>query len=528
VEHAAVSSEDPQGDDRPEPPAGSSAEPPSALQDRSEAQPGESKPQVDVLDTAQAGGLIIRGGALRLGSYVGIVVLSVLSTALLTRHLGVTMFGHYTTVISLVSVVSVITDAGMSNLGTREYAMRVGADREALLSDLLGLRVSLTLVGVLLASAFALAAGYDAALLAGTIVAGLATVVLVFQHTLSIPLSASLRIGAISALELTRQLLTVAAIVILIALGAGVFALLAVALAVNLVLVPLTAALVRGQISMRLHLRPRRWLGLMRLTVYFALATAVGTIYVYTAQILTSLVASEHQSGLFAASFRVFVVAAGVPGLLVGGALPMLARAARDDRDRLGYALQRIFEVSLILGVAAAVGMLAGAQFVIAVIAGPKFAASAAGLRVLGIAMIASFLTAGWGFALISVKRYRALLLANAAAFVVSCVLTLSLAATNGADGAALATLCGEATLAIASLIALIRHQPELRPRLAAVPKVALAAAPAVAIALAPGLSSIVRALLALVAYALIIALTRAVPREILELIPRPRRASGR
>jgi O-antigen/teichoic acid export membrane protein len=484
----------------------------------------EAELEHDVLDTTQAGGLIIRGGAMRLGSYVGVVALSVLSTALLTRHLGVRMFGHYTTVISLVSIVSVVTDAGMSNLGTREYAIRVGADRENLLRDLLGLRVSLTMIGVVLAAAFAVAAGYDTALLAGTVVAGVATVALVFQHTLSIPLGASLRLGAISLLELARQLLTVVAIVVLIVLGAGVFPLLAVALGVNLLLVPLTAALVRGQISMRMRLRPRRWAALLKLTVYFALATAVGTLYVYAAQILTSLVASEHQSGLFAASFRVFVVTAGIPGLLVGGALPMLARAARDDRERLAYALQRIFEVSLILGVAAAVGTLGGAQFIIKVIAGPEFASAAGVLRIQGLAMIASFLTAGWGFALISIKRYGSLLAANAAAFAVSCALTISLAATHGARGAAIATLCGESTLAIGSLLVLVRGRPELRPSFAVIPKVVLAGAPAVALALLPGLPSLVRAVLALLLYGLLIALTRAVPQEILELVPRPRR----
>ncbi len=483
----------------------------------------------DVLDSTAAGGLIIRGGAMRLGSYVGTVLLSVLATALLTRHLGVSLFGRYTTVISLVSVVSVVTDAGMSNLGTREYAVRAGADREALLRDLLGLRIILTMTGVLLATAFALAADYETALLAGTLAAGLATVALVFQHTLSIPLGARLRLGAISALELIRQLMTVAAIVILIALGAGVFPLLAVALVVNLLLVPLTAALVRGEITMRIQVRPRRWLALLKLTVYFALATAVGTIYVYTAQILTSLVASEHQSGLFAASFRVFVVTAGVPGLLVGGALPLLARAARDDRERLGYALQRIFEVSLILGVSAAIGLLGGAQFVIQVIAGPKFAAAADPLRILGLAIVASFLIAGWSFALISVKRYRALMLANAAAFIVSCTCTVVLAATDGASGAALATLFGEVTLAAASLFALVRKQPAFRPRLAILPKVVLAATPAVVVALlSSGLPSLVRAVLALSIYGLLIGLTHALPREILELLPNPRQAGRR
>jgi O-antigen/teichoic acid export membrane protein len=481
-----------------------------------------SRTPTDVLDSSAAGGLIIRGGALRFASYIAVVALSVISAALLTRYLGVARFGHYTTVISLVTVVSVVTDAGMSSLGTREFAVREGAERETLMRDLLGLRVILTLLGVLLATLFAALAGYDLALLAGTVVAGLATVALVLQHTLSIPLSAELRLGALSLLDLTRQALTVLALVLLIVLHAGLFPLLAVTLIVYLLLMPASIALARGRISLRMELRPRRWASLLRLTVAFSLATAVGTIYVYTTQILMSLVSSEHQSGLFAASFRVYIVTATVPGLLVSGALPLLARAARDDRERLSYALQRIFEVSLILGVATAIGLLAGAQFIVHVIAGPQFAGAAAVLRIQGIAMIASFLIAGWGFGLISTKRYGSLLLVNALAFAVSCALTLTLAPSHGARGAALATVCGEAVLAGALLIALVRSQPLFRPQLAIVPKVALAAAPAVAIALlATGLSSLARALLALAAFALIVAVTRAIPEEITELIPR-------
>jgi O-antigen/teichoic acid export membrane protein len=484
----------------------------------------------DVLDSSAAGGLIIRGGALRFASYLAVVALSVISAALLTRYLGVARFGHYTTVISLVTVVSIVTDAGMSSLGTREFAVREGAERDMLMRDLLGLRVVLTLVGVVLATLFAALAGYELALLAGTVVAGLATVTLVLQHTLSIPLSAELRLGALSLLDLARQALTVLALVLLIVLHAGLFPLLAVTLVVYLLLMPASIALARGRISLRMEVRPRRWASLLRLTVAFSLATAVGTIYVYTAQILMSLVSSEHQSGLFAASFRVYIVTATVPGLLVSGALPLLARAARDDRERLSYALQRIFEVSLILGVATALGLLAGAQFIIHVIAGPRFAGAAAVLRIQGIAMIASFLIAGWGFGLISTKRYGSLLVVNALAFAVSCALTLILAPSHGARGGALATVCGEAVLASALLVALVRSQPLFRPQLRILPKVLLAAAPATAIALlATGVPSLPRAVLALAAFGLLVAATRAVPEEITELIPRrlPGRSSG-
>jgi len=330
-------------------------------------------------------------------------------------------------------------------------------------------------------------------------------------------------------LDLARQALTVVALVALVLLDAGLFPLLAVALVVYLVLLPVTAALVRGEISLRVELRPRVLLSLLKLSVSFSLATAVGAVYVYTAQILTSLVASPHQSGLFAAAFRVFIVSATVPGLLVGGALPLLARTARDDRDRLAYALQRIFEVSLILGVGVALGIVAGAPFILSVIAGPKYAAAVGALRMLGLALAASFLVAGWGFALISIESYKGLLLVNAAAFLVSGGLTLWLAASHGATGVGVAMLSSEATLAVGYLLVLIRWHPELRPQLHVIPKVAAAALPAGAFLLVEGLSSFVRAAAILAIYASLILLTRATPREITELIPWPwqRSASG-
>jgi O-antigen/teichoic acid export membrane protein len=483
---------------------------------------------IDVLDSDQAGGRIVRGAFVRFASYIGIVGLSVISAALLTRHLGPTQFGQYTTVLSLVAVVGVVTDAGMASLGTREFAVRVGADREAFMSDLLGLRVVLTLVGVALSMAFVLAAGYDLPLVIGALLASLATVLLVLQHTYSIPLAADLRISAVSLLDLGRQVLTMVALVSLVLAGAGVMPLLSVSLLVNGLIVIPTAAMVRGRISLRATLRPHRWAELIKLTILFSLANAVGTIYVYAAQILTSLVASPYQSGLFATSFRVFIAVSAIPGLLVGGALPLLARAARDDSERLGYALRRIFEVSLILGLGAAIAFLAGSHFMIAVIGGHKYRGSVGVLQVQGLAMIASFALSGWSFAVISLKRYTGMLVANAVALAVSMALTLTLAATDGAHGAAIATVCGETALGAGYLIVMLRADRSLRPPLPIIAKVALAAAPAIVVALFVHINSVALTALALAIYGAVILATRAVPAELLELAPwRARRRSG-
>ena len=482
---------------------------------------GESdEAAADVLDTPAAGGLLLRGGALRFGGYVGGVALAVVSAAVLTRYLGVAQFGQYTTVMSLAAVAAAVTDAGMSNIGTREYAIQRGAERDQMMRDLLGLRVALTLVGVALATAFALVAGYDRPVVFGAITASLATVALVFQHTLSIPLTTDLRLGWLSALELARQALWVGAIVLLVAVGAGLFALLSLSLLVNILLIAPTALLVRGRISARPAIRPGAWPPLLRATVVFSLASAVGTIYIYTAQILTSLVTSAHESGLFAVSFRVFIVSASVPGLLVGAALPLLARAARDDPDRLAYAVQRIFQISLVGGIGAALALSAGSGFVVSVIAGPKYAAAAAVLEIQAFAMIATFVASGWGFALLSLRLHREVLVANGAALVVSAALTLILAHASGAEGAAIATVCGETTLAVIVLVALARSRPDYIPDLRFVVKVVAAGICAALAAFLPSMPSVVRAIVAMAVFGAIVVAAGALPAELRELSP--------
>lgn len=480
---------------------------------------------VDVLDSSAAGGLIVRGGTVRLFGYVAGLAFSVVGISLLTRHLGVVQYGQYTTVMSLVTVIGAVTDAGMGGLGTREFAVTRGQERDRLMRDLLGLRLALTMGGLLFALAFALATGYRPALLIGTAVACLGLVATVTQTMFAVPLAATLQLGWMTALEFARQALTVVLIVALVLAGASILPFLAIALPVNVLLTLLTVWRVRGQMPLYPSLHPRGWLALLRSTLAFAMAMAVGTIYVYTAQVLTSIVASRHQNGLFAVSFRVFIVLVLIPGLLVGAAFPLLARAARDDRERLAYALQRLFEVSVILGAGAALGLVLGAPAIISVVGGSGYSAAAPALRIQGVALAVSFTLATWGFALLSLREHRGLVVTNALALATSCGLTLWLASIYGARGAAIATLAGELTLAFGYIAFLVHRAPDLRPKVGVVGKVAVAAAPAALVGWLSGLPSALGALAALALYCVGLLALRVVPDEIWLLLRR--RGSG-
>jgi len=212
----------------------------------------------------------------------------------------------------------------------------------------------------------------------------------------------------------------------------------------------------------------------------------------------------------------------------VSSAFPVLARAARDDRERLRYAVQKLWEIALLLGAGLAVCTVVGAPAAIRLIAGTGFEPSVDILRLQAGALLGAYLVATWGFTLLSLGRYLGILAANSVALVVSAVTTLTLAPELGGRGAALATLLGETSLAVAYGLVLIRARPDLRPSLGILPRAGLASGAAASVLLLPGTGAFVDLVAAVVVYAIAAVVLRAIPREVREaLAPWARRGSS-
>ena len=460
---------------------------------------------------------MIRGSVLRVAGYFGGVVLGVVAAALMTRHLGAADFGRYITVTSVIAVAAGLSDAGLLNIGVREFSTHEAEDRQRLLRNLLGIRVVVTTVGTALAVAFSAVGGYTSAMVGGTALAGLALLLTTTQQTVAIPLSSELRLGWLSALDLVRQLATVIAIGALVLAGARLLPFFAVQVPVALAVLVLTGLLVRGAGAVRPGLSRAEWNRLRHAVLPYAAANAVGVLYGYLAVIVLSLVSNPDETGYFAAAFRIFLVLAGVPALLVSSAFPILARAARDDHVRLAYASQRLFDISLIVGAGIALLSVVGAPTAVDVIAGSGFGSAVDVLRVQSGALLPSFVFGVWGFALLALGRYRGILVANAVALLASAAITLSLAPPFGAFGAAFATLIGDSCLAVGYGLVLMRRNPEFRPSLQLLPRVALACGIGATALLIPGVPNAAAACLAAAAYVVVLVAVRAVPAEVWE-----------
>lgn len=477
----------------------------------------------DLLDTPDAGAAVIRGGAVRTIGYVLGVAITVVSSALLLRHLGVVATGEYVTVLSLVTLTGLVAEAGLAAIGVRELSTLPPESAQSFFRSLAGLRLVCTSVGMLLALALAVLSGYPRTMVLGTLLAGGGFVLLTTQTTYSLPLTARLRLQAVTAMEALRQIATAGAIVALVLVGAPLLPFWAATIFGGILATALGALLIRRSMPLLPAFDRAIWGALLRRTLPYSMAAAAGVIYFRLAILIMSHVASGRQTGYYGASFRIIEVLFIVPQLIVGSTLPIFSRAARDDRERLDYALGRTFDACLLAGVGVGLSLITGATFIIAVVAGPKFAPAATILRIQGVALISTFAGAVLGYALLSLGRYRTVLLINLAVLLLSAVLTSVLASSYGAVGAASATTAVE--ILYTAMLAVAVVQAGVRPRVsgAGIPRVALAALLG-GLALVPHLPSIARPLLAMAIYSASLLALGAVPPELLEQIPRPRK----
>ena len=345
-----------------------------------------------------------------------------------------------------------------------------GERRWETMRSVLGIRLALSTGGVAVGVAFALVAGYDSPLVVGAVGAGVGVVLQAVQTLLTVPLQGRLRFGWTAALDLVRQALIVVLIVAAVLAGAGVVPFLWITVPVGVVVLAMTVWLVRGEMPLRPALHRDVWWPLVRDTLPYTAAVAVNVVYFRVTILIMSLRASDIETGYYATSFRIIEVLIGVPALVIGAAYPILARAARDDDARYGYAMRRILDLAVLFGAWLAMNLVVGAELAVRILAGHKAEPAIGVLRIQGLAMVATALAVGTGYGLLTLRRHAPMLWANGASLVVAVALTLALAPDHGARGGAIATLSAEVVLATIQLAVLLRVQPALAAGLRGTP----------------------------------------------------------
>jgi O-antigen/teichoic acid export membrane protein len=421
------------------------------------------------------------------------------TVAVLTRHLGPYGFGEYTTVLTYLWFCSVIADAGLNTLLVREIS-REPARTQVLLRSSLGFKAVWTMATLAVALGVSRLLPYSAAARSGILLAAGGTLCMSLQGVPAAFFQARLRMGALTLGEVLAATVQFGIVVWLTGRRVGLPTLLlapAVGSMINLAVVSGLAwrcmageeeennrgsrrqqetadtagrdkgALPTGEGGVPL------WLTLAREAWPLGLAGMLTSVYARLDLMLLSVMATPTAVGLYGAAYRVIEAVLSLSSILMRTLFPMLA-AVSSDRPALLRRFQRAAELNWIVLVPLLLIVLFGADEIVVLAGGPGMRASAAPLRVLMLATVATFTDNLFAAVITVLGRQRYFVLTGAGALALNLALNLLLIPRYGTLGAAWATFATEAAAAVV-LWTILRVELRCMPSAAPALKVAAA-----------------------------------------------------
>jgi O-antigen/teichoic acid export membrane protein len=370
----------------------------------------------------------------------GVLGLGVVTTGLLTRHLGVSSYGDYIIVSVYVSLFAVLFDWGIPTMLARELP-RVGEPDE-LVSKALALRVTLAVPVSLLAGAiaFLLYGGDGDEQARNGILIALPTIFAVsVLNTLNPIFQVRLKMDRVAAAEIAAQSIGAVVIILLVLADRSFYELVLATVFTSALYAFLVYLFARPLARLRLSFDVAVWRRLLRVALPLGVAVVVGTIYFRADALILSLLKGSHDVGIYGVAYRFYEMTIPFPAFFLAPVFPLLSAAAISAAGPAEFIqlLQRSFDVLVIAAVLVVAVTLPLAPDMVRLVAGDSFADSTLPLRILMLGAAFSFLASLFLFALIALDRQQRVLLLTLVALVVNLALNFALIPSFGYTAAA-------------------------------------------------------------------------------------------
>lgn len=397
------------------------------------------------------------------------------SVVITTRYLGAADYGKVALAFAFLQMLGVLADVGLLTVVVREIS-REPASTDRLVGNALVLRLALSLAVLALAALASLVLPWDTEVRVAVLIAGVPFVLGLANSALVAVLQARLRMDRAVIADVVGRAASFGALVAVVALDLGFYAVVATAAAGALVTLVITWAIVRREASPRPRAERSVWRSLMLAALPVGAALAVSEVYFRLDTLLVSAFRPYDEVGLYSLSYRVVELIGILPAIVMTSVFPLLSRYLSESRELAGRTVDAAGDLFVAVGVPIAAGGLVVAPELVRALGGDEFAAAADPLRLLLVAVALAFVSGLFGHALIAGGRQRSALRLGLAALAFNLALNLALVPPFGIEAAAATALASELLL-VAGGFVLVRRELGLRPRFGLLWRVLLAAA---------------------------------------------------
>lgn len=331
---------------------------------------------------------VLRNSAFGLAAQMAIKILSFAFSIFVVRRLGAEIFGQYSAVLAFGTTFAFIGDLGLSPYLVREVArLRIAPDGwqriESLYSNVIALRVLLSVLGALVTIIVAWLTHRPAIMILGVAINSLSLVLYGVHGTGDAMLSGFERIDISSGARVIYQLIFVLLGAAVMVLQLGYYGL----LVVNVLGVGMMALVVwQATRRLGLHLHrpsPGLWIGLLKLCYPFGiLALALGLSYKFDS-VLLNIVRGDVETGYYSAAYNLVFSAVLISNVVNTALYPTLSRQSVGDPGSLLRIYEKVFRYLILISIPIAVGIWATAPKLVLFLYSRNYQSSVIALQIL-------------------------------------------------------------------------------------------------------------------------------------------------
>ncbi len=378
--------------------------------------------------------------------------LGVLITIILTRYLGPAGFGTFTFAIVFVTMFGTLADWGMTLITVRE-ASKNQEDAHVIIGHVLVLRF---LLAALAATAAVLIINFlpyppEQKLLINIAAAFLLALSLKTSFQIVFTVKMKMENWALS--ELGANSLGIILILWLVSRHAGLPEIVTALTVGHFFSAALAAFLGWRLLPLKFSLWTKYSRCLLWESVPMGAILVLFTIYNRVDTLILSYFKGPEAVGYYGAAYRVYEVLVLVAAYYANSILPLISRYAVENRAKLQAIFKKSYLVLFLLGLTVAATNFILAPLGISLIAGAKFAPSVLPLRLLSLALIASYFNHLNGFTLIALGKQWASFYIAIFALSLNLILNLIFIPVFSFPAAALITFLTEGIVVICSLL---------------------------------------------------------------------------
>lgn len=373
------------------------------------------------------------------------ILLGLLATVLLTRYLGKESFGDYTFILTYLLIFVAVADWGTAIIGVREAASKKKGQRQ-ILGTVFLIRLVLSLLAtgaaVFLINFIPLQSPTPILVRQSVIFGSWLIVLLVIKTSFGVSFQTRLNFKNQAMVDIFIAIFSLGFSILAIVGKTGLTGLISAILAANIAGLAFAYILARGTIDFSLKPSWAMVKYLSREALPMGAVLVLFSVYNKIDLLLLASLKGSGPVGIYGLAYRLYDV------LILGAAffmqtmLPVISRALPLKELKRIY--QICFDILLVMAASILVFTLVFAHWLVLIVGGNEFKASAFPLRILAFALFLAYFNHLTGFTIVAIKKQRLYFLISLTALIFNVAGNLILIPNFSYLGAALMTVLTE------------------------------------------------------------------------------------